>query len=102
MYISMSHLRVAEERVAELITAFRGRAGLVEQAEGFIDLEVWASDRDPGEVVMVSRWRDRECFKQYMRSGAHRTSHDRIAPELKAAIKLARLDHMRSYEVVAR
>ncbi len=101
MYISMSHLRIDPDRAPELIDAFRGRCGRVEGHEGFIDLEVWQSDRDVGEVVMVSRWDDRACFKAYMKSADHRASHDRIAPSLRSAIKLESLQHMHSFEVVA-
>ena len=101
MYVSMSHLRIPEDRAGELIDAFRARAHLVDGADGFLDLEVWHSDRDPGELIMVSRWRDREAFKAYMKSADHATSHARIAPDLKRAIKLQRLDHLHTYEVVA-
>ncbi len=94
MYVSMSRLRVPAERADELVTAFRARAGLVDAFEGFVDLQVWQSDRDPGELVMVSRWRDRDCFKAYMKSREHRISHDRIDPGLDAAIKLEKLEHM--------
>jgi len=101
MYVSLSHLRIDERLAAELVEAFRQRAGLVEGHTGFIDLQVWQSDRDPAELVMVSRWRDRDCFKAYMKSEDHRTSHLRIHPELKRAIKLEALEHMHTYEVVA-
>src|SRR5919107_1201261 len=101
MYVSMSRLRVPRESAAELVAAFRRRAHLVDQADGFVDLHVWRSDRDPAELVMVSRWRDRAAFKAYMKSDAHRISHGRIDPELDAAIKLERLDHMHTYDVVA-
>ena len=101
MYVSLSRLRVPEERAAELVAAFRGRARLVEEADGFVDLQVWQSDSDPGELVMVSRWRDREAFKAYMKSERHRISHDRVDPELNDAIRLERLEHMHTYEVVA-
>jgi len=101
MYVSLSRLRVASERVEELVAAFRGRAHLVDDADGFVDLEVWRSDREPGEVIMVSRWRDRECFRAYMRSPAHAVSHGRIPPELKTAIELERLEHLHTYDVVA-
>jgi quinol monooxygenase YgiN len=50
---------------------------------------------------MVSRWRDRQAFTAYMRSEAHRISHDRIDPLLQSDIKLERLEHMQTYEVVA-
>jgi len=97
----MSRLRVPVEHAAQLVTAFRSRVGLVDDADGFVDLQVWQSDRDEGELIMVSRWRDREAFKTYMRSAEHRVSHDRIDPDLQAAIKLERLEHLHTYEVVA-
>jgi len=101
MYVSMSRLRVDAERSDELVAAFRRRLRLVDGFDGFVDLQVWRSDRDPGEVVMVSRWRDRGAFTTYMRSAEHRRSHDRIPPDLDAAIGLERLEHMHTYEVVA-
>ncbi|MEA2126576.1 MAG: hypothetical protein QOI80_3358 [Solirubrobacteraceae bacterium] len=97
----MSRLAVKPERCDELIAAFGDRAHLVDDAEGFLDLEVWRSDRDPGEVVMVSRWCSREAFTRYMRSEQHAISHGRIDASLQAAIKLERLDHLHTYEVVA-
>ena len=101
MYVSMSRLRVPVERAEQLVTAFRARAGLVDDHDGFVDLQVWQSDRDEGELIMVSRWRDRDAFKAYMRSDDHRASHERIDPDLQAAIKLERLEHLHTYEVVA-
>jgi heme-degrading monooxygenase HmoA len=97
----MSRLRVDQQRSEELVAAFRARAHLVDDADGFLDLQVWRSDRDPSEVLMVSRWRDRDAFKAYMKSDDHRVSHHRIDPDLKAAIGLERLEHLHTYEVVA-
>src|SRR5919205_1809691 len=97
MYVSVSRLRVQEDRVDELVAAFRDRAGLVDGFEGFVDLQVWQSDRDPGELVMVSRWDTRAHFTAYMRSRAHKISHDRIDPGLDAAIRLERLEHLHTY-----
>jgi heme oxygenase (mycobilin-producing) len=101
MYVSMSRLRVAAAESDALVAAFRRRAHLVDAFDGFIDLQVWRSDRDPGEVLMVSRWRDRAAFSAYMRSRAHQTSHARIGASLQAAIRLERLEHLHTYEVVA-
>jgi heme-degrading monooxygenase HmoA len=101
MYVSLSRLRVAPERAPELVAAFRRRAHLVDGFDGFVDLQVWQSDRDPGELVMVSRWRSRAQFRDYMRSDAHRISHRRIDAGLDAAIRLERLEHLHTYEVVA-
>lgn len=101
MYVSMSRLRVPVERAGQLVAAFRDRVGLVDAHDGFVDLQVWQSDRDESELIMVSRWRDRAAFTAYMRSADHRVSHDRIDPQLQAAIKLERLEHLHTYEVVA-
>jgi heme-degrading monooxygenase HmoA len=101
MYVSLSRLRIPAERADALVRAFRARVRLVDDADGFVDLQVWQSDRDAGELIMVSRWRDRAAFTAYMRSDAHRISHDRIPPELQAAIKLEKLEHLHTYEVVA-
>jgi heme-degrading monooxygenase HmoA len=97
----MSRLRIPAERADALVSAFRARVRLVDQADGFVDLQVWQSDRDAGELIMVSRWRDRAAFTAYMRSAEHKISHGRIPPELQEAIKLERLDHLHTYEVVA-
>ena len=97
----MSRLRVPPDRAQQLVAACRDRAHLVDQASGFLDLEVWQSDRDPTELVMVSRWSDRASFKSYMKSEAHRISHGRIDPELDAEIKLQALEHMHTFNVVA-
>jgi heme-degrading monooxygenase HmoA len=101
LYVSLSRLRVPGERAPDLVGAFRRRARLVEQADGFVDLQVWQADKDPGEIIMVSRWRDRDAFKAYMKSERHRISHDRIDPDLDRLIRLERLEHLHTYEVVA-
>ena len=101
MYVSMSRLRVEGDRYDELVAAFRQRAGLVESHDGFVDLQVWRSDRDPAEVLMVSRWRDKDAFQDYLRSSDHRVSHDRMDPTLRHAVKLERLEHLHTYDVVA-
>jgi heme-degrading monooxygenase HmoA len=101
MYVSMSRLEIPTDRAPELVEAFRSRAHLADEADGFIDLQVWQSDRDLGDILMVSRWRDRGAFTTYMKSAAHQVSHERIDPDLKQDISLKRLDHLHTYEVVA-
>ena len=97
----MSRLRIDPDRAPALVAAFRERVGLVDAFDGFVDLQVWQSDRDPGEILMVSRWDTRAHFTAYMKSREHRVSHERIDPRLGAAIKLERLEHLHTYEVVA-
>ena len=70
------------------------RSREVERHDGFVDLQVLQSDHDRGDVSMVTRWRDRECFKAYMKSEDHRRSHSKIDPDLQRAIKLQALEHL--------
>ena len=97
----MSRLRVEPDRAPELVAAFRDRAHLVDGAAGFLGLEVWQNDRDAGELIMVSHWTDRDSFKAYMKSDAHRASHGRIDVDLKSDIKLQALEHLHTFRVVA-
>ena len=99
-YVSVSHLRVEQERASDLVDAFRRRAHLVDDANGFERIEVWQGS-NPGEILMVSWWRDRTCFTEYMRSAEHRSSPERIPEDLLGAIKLERLEHLIGYEIVA-
>ena len=46
LYVSVARLRVAPERVDELVTAFGRRADLVDGAPGFVDLELLELDQD--------------------------------------------------------
>jgi heme-degrading monooxygenase HmoA len=101
MYVSVARLRVEPERADELVEAFRRRLHLVDDADGFVDLQVWRSDRDREDIWMVSRWRERSAFTAYMRSDEHARSHDRIPEDLDAAIDLRRLEHMHTFDVVA-
>ena len=67
-------------------------------------LELLREIKDSGsqsEVIMVSRWRDKNAFREYTKSGDHRISHDRIDPSLRHAVTLERLESIHTYEVVA-
>ena len=101
-YVSVSRLRVDPAIVDDLIDAFQDRLRLVDAFAGFLGLEVWHSDRDVGEVLMVSHWATRADFTAYMKSPEHRASHDRIAPRIQDAIRLERLEHIAGYDVMAR
>jgi len=101
MYVSVSRLRVEPSATEELVEAFRSRVHLVDHFDGFLGLEVWLSDQDMGEVLMVSRWNTRADFTAYMKSTEHKASHARVSTDLKAAIRLEQLEHLTGYEVVA-
>ena len=53
MYVSMSRLRVAASEARRARGRLPRPRALVDARTGFVDLQVWQSDRDPEEVLMV-------------------------------------------------
>lgn len=74
----VSELRTTAEAASDLERAFRARLGEVDGWPGFLRLEVWADDTDPGRYLMTSWWETRESFLGWFRSDAHDRSHDRV------------------------
>lgn len=77
-YVAVSEIAVDEKGEDALLAAFAQRLGAVDGWDGFLGLELLADRRHPGRYLMLSRWRSRERFVEYMRSDDHRLSHDRI------------------------
>lgn len=98
LHVVVSHVDVDPVGATELERAFVDRLGEVERAQGFVRLEVWRSDREPGRYVMTTWWEHEEDFRAYLRSDAHRRSHARI-PTDPARPRGAGVDR---YTVVAR
>ena len=77
-YVALSEIAVDEEGAGPLQAAFEARLGAVDAWDGFLGLELLADRRTPGRYLMLSRWRSKEAFVEYMRSDDHRRSHARI------------------------
>ena len=98
LYVVMSHIQIDPGGADTLDRAFRERLGEVERAPGFVRLEVWRSERDPGRYAMTTWWERKEDFRRYMASDAHSRSHARI-PSSPARPRGAGIDR---YTLVAR
>lgn len=97
-FVVASEIAMDPESGHVLEAAFADRLREVESHDGFRRLEVWRDSRSPGRYLMVSWWRDAEAYRTYMRSDAHRRSHDRIP----AAPHHPRGVAVNLFEVVAR
>lgn len=78
LFVSVSHVRAAPGGSAVLEAAFADRLGEVEEAPGFVRLEVWRDATADDRYVMVTWWTAEEHFRDYLRSDAHRRSHARM------------------------
>jgi heme-degrading monooxygenase HmoA len=63
--------------------AFRGRPHLVEEAPGFVRMDVLSPAEEPSEFWLVTYWTDEESFRTWHRSHEFRDSHSAIPKGLK-------------------
>jgi heme-degrading monooxygenase HmoA len=72
-------LPVKEGAAKEVVELFQRSRGSVQSFPGFISMEVLSSE-DGREVVVITRWKKRENFENWVRSPefseAHRSSGD--------------------------
>lgn len=98
MVVALSRFRVANGMEGDVARAFRERPRAVEQAPGFLWLEVLVDRADPAVFYLVTRWTDVESFRRWHDSPAHRESHALIPKGLKLdaswtqVLQLDRLD----------
>ena len=95
--MAVSEIAVDVQGVDALRAAFADRLRAVDRWDGFLGLELLADRRQPGRYLMISRWRSKDVFVEYMRSEDHRESHLRI-PGGPHAPKAAGFDE---FDVVA-
>jgi len=69
-----------EQRVKE---AFHNRPRLVEDAPGFLGMEVFNESNDPSVFLLLTRWTDVSSFRSWHSSDAHDLSHAGIPRGLK-------------------
>lgn len=77
-FVVASTIRVPVRGASALEAAFSHRLREVDEVPGFRRLEVWSDLSDETCYLMVSWWDSHDAFLSYMRSDAHRRSHDRI------------------------
>lgn len=81
----------------EVREAFRKRPGEVEDAEGFLGLEVLSDADDPAIFYLVTRWESREHFEAWHGSDAHKQSHRAIPSGLRLDPKHTRITVMERF-----
>ena len=83
MVVIISRFRVMNGMEGEVERAFRERPRAVEQAAGFLWLEVCVDSADRRSFYLITRWTDFDAFDRWHHSAEHRTSHGFIPKGLK-------------------
>lgn len=76
MIAIVNRLPVKEGAADEVVGRFAGSRGYVQDFPGFVSMEVLRSEEDD-EVLVVTRWRDREAFESWVASDEFRKAHGR-------------------------
>jgi signal transduction histidine kinase/heme-degrading monooxygenase HmoA len=83
MILAISRFRVKNAMEAPVAQAFNDRPHLVDDAPGFLGLEVFTDTKDPSVFYLVTRWSDEASFRTWHASAEHRESHKWIPKGLK-------------------
>jgi heme oxygenase (staphylobilin-producing) len=76
MIAIFNSLPVKEGAADEIVDRFAESRGNVQDFPGFMSMEVLKSDEED-EVLVITRWRDREAFEAWVHSESFRQAHGR-------------------------
>ncbi len=83
MFLAISKFKVKNDLSPEVAEAFCKRPKLVDQVNGFVDMEVYQPVDDRKEFWLLTRWTDQSSFDLWHKSDAHKESHKGIPKGLK-------------------
>jgi len=89
MFVALSRFTIRNDMTAQVREAFRHRPHLVEQAPGFLRMEVMSPIDAPKEVWLVTWWRDEGSYRAWHRGHTYHESHAGIPKGLKLVPKSA-------------
>ncbi|MCP3101925.1 antibiotic biosynthesis monooxygenase [Myxococcus sp. K15C18031901] len=84
MIVAISRFRAAPEEAQRLVARFQERARRVDAHDGFLGLEVLRSFEATPELLLVTRWRDREAMRAYFQSEDFRRAKEASANQAGA------------------
>lgn|GEM_PF-362159 len=82
-FVALSKFVIANGMTPEVKQAFLDRPHLVDDAPGFIRMDVISPIDTPDEIWLITFWRDEESYRIWHRSHAYRSSHEGIPKGLR-------------------
>jgi len=90
-FVALSKFVVANGLTAEVKRAFNERPHLVDDAPGFVRMDVLSPADNPDEIWLVTFWHDEESFRTWHHSHEYHESHRGIPKGLKLVPKSAQI-----------
>lgn len=97
MFVALSRFTVANGMTQDVKDAFAARPHRVEEAPGFVRLEVISPLDNLDEIWLLTFWSDEQSFRAWHKSHMYRDSHKGIPKGLKLvhqSFKLRYFEHV--------
>lgn len=82
-FVALSRFVVANDKTGEVKQAFIDRPHMVDEAPGFLRLEVISPLDTPDEIWLLTYWTDEGSYRAWHKSHLYRDSHAAIPKGLK-------------------
>jgi heme-degrading monooxygenase HmoA len=86
-FTALSRFVIANDMSEEVREAFRNRPHLVDDAPGFLRMDVLCPTENPQEIWLITHWTDEESFRVWHHSHKYHQSHKGIPKGLKLVPK---------------
>jgi heme-degrading monooxygenase HmoA len=87
MFVAMSKFAIANGMTAEVKQAFKDRPHLVDDAPGFLRMDVISPVDTPDEIWLLTYWSDEPSYRTWHRGHTYHESHKGIPKGLKLVPK---------------
>ena len=91
MFVAMSRFVVANRMEEEAHKAFRARPHLVDEAPGFIKMDVLRPVENPAEFWLLTYWEAERHYREWHKGHTYRDSHAGIPKGLKLVKRSAEI-----------
>jgi len=99
MLVALSRFTIANGMAEQVRSAFQQRHHLVDDASGFLGMEVMSPVDNIAEIWLVTRWSDELSYRTWHRGHDYHESHKGIPKGLKLVPKSTEI---RLFEVFSR
>jgi heme oxygenase (mycobilin-producing) len=90
-FVALSRFVIKNEMQLEVREAFLKRPHLVDEAPGFVRMEVLSPQENAHEIWLMTFWTNEESFREWHHSHLYRESHKGIPKGLKLVPKSVEL-----------
>jgi heme-degrading monooxygenase HmoA len=87
MLVALSRFTIANGMAEQVRSAFQQRPHLVDDASGFLGMEVMSPVDNTAEIWLVTRWCDEQSYRTWHRGHDYHKSHKGIPKGLKLVPK---------------